>query len=95
MKTGTGNDMLKVRLSTSKNFVFIYFNESRSKVMKNAFYFMLTALFIPEIFTFLSWCFGYVEKGLDKKAKDNFKFYDVTDLTTNNYNTHTAYYLKK
>ena len=38
-----------------------------------------------EIFTFLPWLFGYVEKWLDMKAVVNFKFYDV--LTTNNYNT--------
>ena len=29
------------------------------------------------------------------KAKVNFKIYDVTDWTTNNYNTHIAQYLKK
>ena len=55
-------------------------------MMKNAFYFMLKALFVLEIFTFLSWLFGYVEKRLDKKAMVNFKIYDVTDWTTNNYN---------
>ena len=32
---------------------------------------------------------------LDKKAKVSFNIYDVTDLTTNNYNIHTAQYLKK
>ena len=37
--------------------------------MKNNFYFMLKALFVLEIFTFLSWLLGYVEKPLDKKAK--------------------------
>ena len=33
--------------------------------MKNVFYFMLKALVVLEIFTFLSWLFGYVEKRLD------------------------------
>ena len=31
-----------------------------------------------EIFTFLSWPFGYVEKRLDKKIKVNSKLYDDT-----------------
>ena len=50
--------------------------------MKNAFYFMLKALFVLEIFTL----FGYAEKRLDKKDDVNFKIYDVTDWATNNYN---------
>ena len=37
--------------------------------MKNAFYFILKTPFVLEIFTFLYWRFGYVEKQLDKKAK--------------------------
>ena len=63
--------------------------------MKNAFYFMLKSLFVLEMVTVLSCDFGYVEKWLDKKAMVNFKIYDVTDWTANNYNTHTAQYLKK
>ena len=50
--------------------------------MKNAFYLMLKALFVLEIFTL----FGYVEKRLDNKADVNYKIYDVTDWATNNYN---------
>ena len=53
--------------------------------MKNAFYFMfyfmLIALFVLEMLTFLSWLSGYIEKRLDKKALVNFKIYDVTDWT--------------
>ena len=65
---------IKVGLSPSQKYVFIiYFNEIPLKVIKNAFYFMLKALFVLEIFTFLSWLFGYVEKRLDKKAMVNFK----------------------
>ena len=48
-------------------------------MMKNAFHFMLKALFVLDIFTFLSRVFGYVEKRLDKKAMVNYKIYDVTD----------------
>ena len=59
-------------------------------MMKNAFYFMLNALFILEIFTFF-----LSRKTVDKKAIVNFKIYDVTDWTTNNYNTHVTQYFKK
>ena len=48
-------------------------------MMKNAFYFMLEALFIPKILKYLSSLFGYVEKRLNEKAKVNFKIYDVTN----------------
>ena len=59
------------------------------------FYFILKALFVLKIFTFSCLFFGDAEKRLDKKAKVNFKIYDVTDWTTNDYDTHTAQYLKK
>ena len=45
------------------------------------------ALLFLKIFAFFSWNSGYVEKQLDKKAKVNFKIYDVTDWKTNNYKT--------
>ena len=48
---------------------------------------MSKALFVLEIFTFLSRLFDYVENRL---AMVNFK-----DWTTNNYNIHIAQYLKK
>ena len=38
------------------------------EIMKNGFYLMRKALFILQIFTFLSWLFGYVEKRLDNIA---------------------------
>ena len=71
--------------------------------MKNAFYSMLNALFAPEIFTFFSWLFGYVEKRHDKKVEINFKICDkqiicdkqATNCTANNYNTHIVQYLEK
>ena len=37
-----------------KKFVFICFNESPLKMIKNAFHFVLKAGFVYEIFTFLS-----------------------------------------
>ena len=39
-----------------------WINESPLKMMKNAFYFTLKALFVLKIFKFLSWLFGHVEK---------------------------------
>ena len=56
---------------------------------------MLKVLFVLEIFTFLSRLLGYFEKYLDKKAKLNFKIYDVIDWTINSYITHTTQSLKK
>ena len=37
----------------------------------------------------------HIGKRLDKKAKANFKIYDVTDWTRNNYNRYIAQCLKK
>ena len=82
--------MFKVGLPPSKKNVFIYLNKSSLKMMKNAFYFTLKAFLVLQIFTFLSWVFGYVEKRLDKKAMFNFKIYDVTNWTIN-----IVRYLKK
>ena len=62
---------------------------------KNAFYFVLKAYLVLEVFTFSSWIFGYVEKQLDKKAMINFKIYYFTGWTTSNYNAHIGQYLKK
>ena len=74
------------RPSPSKRFIFIYFNGSPLKVTTNDFYFMIKTIFVLEIFAFLSWLFGYVEKRLEKKAMGIFKIYGATDWTTNNYN---------
>ena len=64
-------------------------------MMKNAFYFMLKALFLIEIFTFLYCIFGNLEKRLDKKTMVNFKIHDVTYWITNVCNINIAQYLKK
>ena len=65
------------------------------KMMKNAFYFMLKTLFVIQIFVFPSRHFAYVEKRFDKKTKIKSKTCEVTDWTTNNYNTRIAQYLRK
>ena len=54
-------DYLKSNSQLSKKKI-ICFNDSPSKMMKNAFYFILKALFVLKIFKFLSWFFGHVEK---------------------------------
>ena len=53
---------LKSDSHPTKKILFICFNKSPLKVMKNAFYFILKALFVLKIFTFLSWHFGHVEE---------------------------------
>ena len=45
-----------------KKLLFISFNESSLKMMKNAFYFILKPLFVLKIFKFLSWHFVHVEE---------------------------------
>ena len=42
---------------------------------------MLKSLFVLEMFSFLFWVFGYVEKRLDEKAMVYVKIYDVTGWT--------------
>ena len=73
---------LKAGLSPSQKIVFIYVNERPLKVMKNAFYFMLKAHSVLEIFTFLSCIFDYVKKRFDKRV-----------MVTNNYITQIVKYL--
>ena len=48
--------------------------ESPLKMMKNAFYFTLKALFVLKIFKFLSVLFDYVKKRLDRKIRLIAKF---------------------
>ena len=81
------NEMIKGPIPGLRQFLTA---ECPLKMMKNAFYFRLKALFVPEIITFLSWLFGYVEERLDKKATVNFNFkiYDGTDWTPDYCNTH-------
>ena len=56
---------------------------------------MLKAFSVLGILTLFSLQFRYVEKRLDKKAKENFKLFDVTDCTANNNITRITQYLKK
>ena len=85
--------MLKFALCPSKKIAS--FDWKSLKMMKNAFYFILKDLSVQEIFKFLSWLFGYVEKRPDKKTQVNFKMHDVVGWTTNKNNTYILQYLKK
>ena len=58
-------DNLKSGLSPSKKNCVICLTESPLKMMKNAFYFILNALFVLKIFKFLSQHFGHIGKWLD------------------------------
>ena len=59
-------------------------NENSLKMMKNAFYFTLKALFVLNIFKFLSFKNGLIRK----MDKFNFKICDVTTWETNNCNSY-------
>ena len=85
-------NLFNVLLSSSKMLVFIWKMKKKIKMMKNDFHIMLETFFVLEIFPFLSWCFGYVEKQLYKKACD---FMTSQPGQKNNHNTHIAQYLKK
>ena len=61
---------------------YISLNENLLKIITSTFYFILTA--------YLSLYFGCVGKQLDKKAKENFKIYEITNWISNNCNKHIA-----
>ena len=81
------NWSLLLKTHSLKQFLTI---ESPVEMTEHAIYFISRALFVLEIFKFLSWLFGYLEKRLDKKAMVSFSIYHVTDWTTNNYNKHVT-----
>ena len=56
------SEPFKIELSPSEKFYVNCFIESPLKMMKNAFYFILKALFVLKIYKFLSRLFGHVEK---------------------------------
>ena len=58
------NSYFFIRPSLSKKFGFICFNKSPLKIMKNAFYFLLNALFVLKIFKYLSCICGPLAKRL-------------------------------
>ena len=55
-------DILKSDSDLPNKTIFVCFNESPLKMMKNAFHFILKALFVLKIFEFLSRLFGHEGK---------------------------------
>ena len=86
---------IKVELSRSKKVPFICYNENPFQNDKKCFLFHVKSSFRSlDIYIFVL-IFWLCRKRLDKKAKDNFKIFDVTDWEPNKYNTHISQYLKK
>ena len=69
-------------------------NESPLKMMKNAFYFILKAIFVLKTFKCLCWLFGHVGTRA-RLERDHFKTFDLTAWLTNNYTTHIVQHLTK
>ena len=70
-----------VDFNLPKKLGFFCFNESPLKMIETAFYFtLLKALFVLKIFKFLPWLFWSSRK----KAKVNFRVYDVIYWETSN-----------
>ena len=83
---------LNVGLSLSRK--KICFNDNPSKMMKNAFNFILKYIF--PFSRYLNFCLDFLvmqKKQLDQKHKVNVEIYDVKAWLTKNYNTHIAQYL--
>ena len=71
------------------NFFIICFND------ENWFLLHVKSSFrSQDVFSFLSWLFGHVEKTAWLERSVNFKTYDVTAWLAMIYNTHIAQYLK-
>ena len=62
--------------------------------MKNAFYFILNAVFVLKIFKFLL-TFWACRENDGLKEKVNFKLHEITTWLINNCNRHIAEYLTK
>ena len=69
-------------------------NKSPLKMMKNAFYFILKAIFVLKTFKCLCWLFGHVGTRA-RLERDHFKTFDLTAWLTNNYTTHIVQHLTK
>ena len=69
-KHGQFHSFLKSDSHLSKNNCFIYFNESPLQMFKNAFYFILKALFALKIFKFLYWLLAHFQKTTWLEIKD-------------------------
>ena len=88
-------ETLKSELLPSKKLFFICFIESPLKMMKKDFHFISNALFVLEIFTFLSSLFGYRINCLIRKFKLVSKFMTSKTRKQIIYNTYIDQYVKK
>ena len=79
--------------------IFIFSpNDSPSKTMKNAFYFILKVLFVLKIFKFLYFSFSFffsISHWFRGWSKINFKVYDTINCLNRNSITHFVWYLEK
>ena len=64
---------ITVGLSAPKKIMLFTSMESSLQMMKNAFYFIVKALFVLKIFKFLSWLFGHVENTGWLERSDEFQ----------------------
>ena len=83
---------IKGSLSGLKQFLA---TEGLLRMTKNAFYFIIKALFILKVFKFLSRLFYQVEKTVLLDDKVNFIIYNITTWLPNICNTHIDQYPKK
>ena len=86
---------IKVRLSPSKKIALFASVKGLLKMMIDFFYFILKTVFVLQIFRFLSWLFGHLEKTSRLETRLISKLYDVTTWLTNNNKTHIPQQLKK
>ena len=76
-------NLMKTHLQTDPHLpknIFIWLNDNPSKMMKNAFYFILKARFVLKIIKCLSWIFGNAEK---TAWLERFKVKRITNNSTN------------
>ena len=88
-------NILKVGLSPTKKICFICFSESPLKMMKNAFYSTLKALFVFKVLNFCPEVLIKQKKWLGQNDKVNFKIYGVKTQLRNHCNTHIVQYFTK
>ena len=84
---------LSARISLRDNLSRIFTLQKSLKMLK-----LLSSSETKVCFRYLNFYpdfFRHLEECLDRKAKVNFKTYDISKRETNNYNIHIAQYLKK
>ena len=88
IRLNTPSFLIKSPLSGLKQFLPI---KSFWKIIEKNFSITLKALLFSRYLNVCSDFLGHVEKQLYKKAKLDFKIYNVINWETNNYNTHISH----